>query len=301
MKDKYQIVILYTGYNPYLNLIKAEEVKRNIEVVCVATGDPKWKVADGWPMTDIQSALLYQWDFLIYAGEKEAFMEISKLLCQANIVTFDKIIPIDVFGIPHFDFKDYVRLSENRISIVSNHCWGGFTYHYLHMQFTSPFINMFVKEEDYLKLLENFEYYMGLEVEYAGEERTSAINRVYPVGKLRDVKLHFEHYPTFEEAKQKWEERKKRLNMDNLFIQMATESKECAKRFDLLPYPNKIVFVPKPFGLESEISVEAFYDLKCAEYMIKTWAIAISLSAGELRYYDVIKLLNGDKNFIICS
>lgn len=40
----------------------------------------------------------------------------------------------------------------------------------------------------------------------------------YPVGKLEDIHVYFTHYETFEQAKQKWIERLKRLNMDNLYM-----------------------------------------------------------------------------------
>lgn len=176
-------------------------------MVCIGTDDPQWKMADGWLMTDTQSALLCQWDYLIYAGAQESFLEISKMLQGLSFITQDKVLPVSIFGIPHFDFKSYVRLNE--ISIISNHCWGGISYHNLHMKFNSPFINMFVKEDEYLKLLENLEYYMELKVEYAGEEYGSIQKRNYPVGKIGDVHLHFNHYYSFEEAVQKWEERKR--------------------------------------------------------------------------------------------
>lgn len=299
MKDKYQIVILYTYYDSYLNLIKAEEAKGNIEVVCIGTDDPQWKIADGWLMTDTQSALLCQWDYLLYAGAQESFITISKMLQRLPFITQEKVLPIGIFEIPNFDFKGYVRLIESKISIISSHCWGGISYHYFHMQFSSPFINMFVKEDEYLKLLENLEYYMELKVEYAGEEYGDIQKRYYPVGKIGDIHLHFNHYYSFEEAVQKWEERKKRLNMDNLFVQMSTASSENAERFDLLPYKNKIVFVPRTFGLESEINLECFNDLMDREG-IKIAHIANQLAEGRFRYYDVIKLLNGEKDCIKC-
>lgn len=295
MKEKYKVVILYTYYDNYINSIKAEEMKGNIEVVCVGCNSPKWNMLDGWPMMDTQSALSTQWDFLVYAGVKDAFLEVSEKLQKILTVTYDKILPVDIFGIPHFDFKGYVRLNERKISIISNHCWGGFTYHYLCMRFNSPFVNMFMGDEDYLKLLENFHYYISLEVEYVGEEYETNLKRKYPIGKLGDICLHFNHYISFEEVLQKWEERKKKMNMDNLFIHMSTESREYAERFDLLSYKNKIVFVPRSFGLESEINLEYFDDLGDG---YDTKEVTLQLAKGNLRCYDVIKLLNGEKDFL---
>lgn len=47
----------------------------------------------------------------------------------------------------------------------------------------------------------------------------------YPVGQLKSdifspITIKFVHYKTFEQAKQKWEERKSRINYSNLFFLM---------------------------------------------------------------------------------
>ena len=37
---------------------------------------------------------------------------------------------------------------------------------------------------------------------------------------LDDIEIHFNHYISFEEAKNKWDERKRRINYDNIYIVM---------------------------------------------------------------------------------
>ena len=53
------------------------------------------------------------------------------------------------------------------------------------------------------------------------------------------------HYSSFEQAKLKWDERKKRINKQNLFIMM-TDRDECneeiVRRFDRLANKNKVIF-----------------------------------------------------------
>ena len=67
----------------------------------------------------------------------------------------------------------------------------------------------------------------------------------YPVGKLEDIHVYFTHYETFEQAKQKWIERLKRLNMDNLYIIMVQKD-GCTERdicsFDSLKFKHKVIF-----------------------------------------------------------
>ena len=52
------------------------------------------------------------------------------------------------------------------------------------------------------------------------------------------------HYKSEEDAKEKWNTRNLRMNLDHLFIIM-TEKENCSyeslKKFDTLPYKNKVV------------------------------------------------------------
>lgn len=60
------------------------------------------------------------------------------------------------------------------------------------------------------------------------------------------------HYKTFEDAKEKWDSRKNRLNYNNLFI-ICTDRDGCTyeqiKRFDQLTYKNKIMFTHKLYPI----------------------------------------------------
>ena len=93
-----------------------------------------------------------------------------------------------------FDFEQYVKFINEKVSIVSNHCWGGFTYHSLKAEFLSPFINMFIPQEDYIRLLEDFDDYMKEEIKYYKNEYEPNLQSEYPVALLGDVELHFNHY-----------------------------------------------------------------------------------------------------------
>lgn len=80
------------------------------------------------------------------------------------------------------------------------------------------------------------------------EYKTNEVS--YPVGHLDDVEIHFIHYKSFKEAKEKWEERSKRVNFDKILV-MATDrdgmgSEECMKAFDKLPY-KKIMYTSKEY------------------------------------------------------
>ena len=51
-------------------------------------------------------------------------------------------------------------------------------------------------------------------------------NEQYSIGKLEDLTIHFVHYDSRENALQKWEERKQRVNLDNIFV-IFTEQSGC--------------------------------------------------------------------------
>lgn len=75
----------------------------------------------------------------------------------------------------------------------------------------------------------------------------------YPVAILRgnkllkDIELHFLHYKTFKQAAEKWNERKARLNMVNLYVIwtfMGMEKDESLyRRAENLPVEHKVFFV----------------------------------------------------------
>ena len=75
--------------------------------------------------------------------------------------------------------------------------------------------------------------------------------RIYPTGLLGDIEILFVHYKSYEEGKQIWEERKKRINWDNLFFVGIARGDLCTydtiKRFDQLPYENKVIFTNKEY------------------------------------------------------
>ena len=67
---------------------------------------------------------------------------------------------------------------------------------------------------------------------------------------LGDIEIRFNHYKTFDEAVAKWEERKQRINWDNLFV-LGIDGDNCSyetmRRFDMLPYENKVIFTHIPY------------------------------------------------------
>lgn len=155
--------------------------------------------------------------------------------------------------------------------------------------------------EDYLRLLNRFRYYIDQPLHYIGEEYEENLKRNYPVVGLGDVRLHFNHYTDFTSAVEFWERRKARINFDNLFVEMSIYTKEELDAFVQLPFEHKIGFSL----VESNDENVIYFPVMESGYIDKKYGgiaghffnhMAMGMS-DELRQYDILKLLNKEKDF----
>lgn len=138
------------------------------------------------------------------------------------------------------------RLKNPSPTVIADTCMGGLIYHNLGLRFTSPTINMWVSKSDYLDFLENLSGFLSVDIKEVTDSGYS-----YPVGDLsyggKTVRFYGNHYATFEEFREKWNERKKRVDYDNLFVIMLNSeiTREDIERFEALPYENKLLITGK--------------------------------------------------------
>ena len=116
-------------------------------------------------------------------------------------------------------------LEKQDFSIISNNCWAGSVYKYFGLPYLSPTVGLYFYPDDYNKLCYNLREYMAEEVKYLKFEESKHKEKLakkgqtnVPLGLLGDIEIIFLHYPTFEEAADKWNRRAKRINWDNVFI-----------------------------------------------------------------------------------
>lgn len=96
------------------------------------------------------------------------------------------------------------RLRNKNFSIIASNCNGGTMCSDLGIRFNSPFVNLWIRADDFIKILRNLRYYMEAQLEFIDDHDFD-----YPVGTIDDVKIYFQHYKSREEAARKWHERKK--------------------------------------------------------------------------------------------
>lgn len=135
--------------------------------------------------------------------------------------------------------KNKPLLHNKDVSIISQNCVGGVFYHDMGLQFLSPTVNLYLTSNEFLKYVINIKKYNDIVPVVTMDDE-----KKYPVGKLGDLTLNFMHYHTCDEALQKWEDRKKRINYDNLFVMVIDDkyfTEDSYKEFEKISY-DKILF-----------------------------------------------------------
>lgn len=162
-----------------------------------------------------------------------------------------------------------LRLINKDFSLIASNCNGMFILKDLNLDYKSPFVNLWMHPKDFIKFLNNIDYYSNLNLTFITEK---GIN--YPVGVLEDIKIYFLHYNSEEEAYSKWTRRIKRINKKNMFILM-TDRDGCTEEdlldFENLPFDNKKVLVHiKHPEISSSVYIPGFEDQDsvgmCYEY-----------------------------------
>ena len=176
--------------------------------------------------------------------------EVTKFAKSIGLDT-EKLLGDWIVCIPGFTLQKYRQLQRSKLSIFAVNCFGGLISNTLGLPFRSPFVNMFLSTEDYLKFLRSPRVYLEENVVFVKTEFDSFLKADYPLAMLGNISLRFNHYKNFDEAFTKWNERKQRINWYNLFVTMNTESEEILERFDALPYGKKFCFVPFKSDLDS--------------------------------------------------
>jgi len=143
--------------------------------------------------------------------------------------------------------------------IISNNCYGLDYYKKQQIPYNTPFVGLFLYSDCYIRLLENFDEFMRLELTYCMFSKYG--KTTYPVGNLgKDIEIHFLHYKTFQEASDKWKRRKARMYpLSECIIKMCDRDgfgKTHGQRFLDLPLENKLLFVTEKnnfYGINKHI------------------------------------------------
>lgn len=153
-------------------------------------------------------------------------------------------------------------LEKHDFSVFASNCNGACICHDVGIPFNSPFVNLWMKPSDFIEFLKSPREYLKLPLAFQQEKSVT-----YPVAKLGDLTIWFEHYASNEEAARAWDRRCKRILWDRLFILM-TDRDGCTyedlQTFDALPYEHKVVFTHRPYPeLASAFCIPGFEKASC--------------------------------------
>lgn len=187
------------------------------------------------------------------------------------------------------------RLKNSNFTIISSDCTGGQLCHDFHMRFNTPTVNFYFMANDFIVFLKNLRDFIDSGVILD----CSNPNFEHPVAQLsiesESVFLYLVHYKSTSEFIKKWEERKKRILWDNLFIVMNDRNSctyDCLQEFDKLPYENKVCFTHKEYP-----ELKSTYYITGSEQDIELDTLSkYEHQLGIKRFYDQfdwIKWLNG--------
>lgn len=153
---------------------------------------------------------------------------------------------------------------------------------------------MYFNDKEFNQFAANLMYYLSLPLIYEKSLYEKNLKRNYPVGRLGDIHLYFNHYVDFEEAQECWERRKRRINKDNLLIISSTMSEEVAFEFEKLPYDNKFIFTPFINDFPSNIHIDYNGD----HDGVTIGMISNKTANGHLNLLNLFALLNHENNYL---
>lgn len=132
------------------------------------------------------------------------------------------------------------QLRNRNMTIIGNNCCVGIIYHDLGQRFDSPTINLWIPDEYFFEFLNHLEHYV-----HSAPEQIFLDGIQYPVGRITrgasEILIHFVHYDSFSSARQKWLERGRRINRENLYIVFNTTESGYIDPFLALEYQHKVM------------------------------------------------------------
>lgn len=194
------------------------------------------------------------------------------------------------------------NINKNKdFTLLTNNCLAGYIYHDLGLKFLTPTINLRISPRHFLAFIKDLKYYIEKDVE---EDKEA--NEGYPVGIIPGddnhslIKIFFQHYRTFEEAVNKWNERKKRINYDNLFVMWefydGIHKEELLEEFSKIDIPNKMVLTHKKHDLDCSYPIDIFNDnLNMADIGGKIFKYDGLSGKRYYEMFDYLSFLNKNK------
>lgn len=158
-------------------------------------------------------------------------------------------------------------IKSRDFSIIASNCTGTLPYRFLKMPYLSPTVNLFFHAPCYIKFASKLDHYLAQELRFVSQSRypeahdTHKKFNYYPIGILDDIEIHFMHYDNENDAQDKWERRKKRINRDNMIFAFTDRdlcTPELMQQFDNLPGQKILLTAHVCPWLDSAVHIPAY-------------------------------------------
>ena len=153
---------------------------------------------------------------------------------------------IDKLVSKHFQRK----LKNDNFTILCSNCVGGTLYHRLGKEFMSPTINLFMTNTDFVDFCVHMDYYLAQRLCFVDSNKPHPVAALCGNGTdIPTITIYFNHDRKNEEAENKWERRKKRINRDNMYIMLYNLdgiTVDKLKELENVNCKNKVVLTAKP-------------------------------------------------------
>lgn len=110
------------------------------------------------------------------------------------------------------------RLKNTDFSFLAPNCLGGILLHDLGLRFQTPTVNLMMTQTDFLQFSLHLRDYLVGEFQFIDSVDEECPCALLHGRELKPITIHFTHYDTAVQAEEKWRERAKRINYDNLFF-----------------------------------------------------------------------------------
>ncbi|MBQ4495496.1 MAG: DUF1919 domain-containing protein [Selenomonadaceae bacterium] len=130
-----------------------EQQHNGIEIVGEAVNEDIAKVDGGG-----------QYDVLLVVGARKAG-GMSKVTAKAHELNLpeEKLLGDWIVTIPGFKLEKYRQLQRSQLTILSRRCLGGWLSNLFGLHFRSPFVNLLLMENDFMKFLREPHHYIEQE------------------------------------------------------------------------------------------------------------------------------------------
>lgn len=300
-------------YERTINQVKFEELKGNLKVVALVTTKDRYygEMRDGYPLVRKNELQNLEYDFIIILNTDHIKVIMQNI--QALGIDPKKVINGRVFRMPLFDFKRYISLVKDPVTILSDDCWGGSVYHDLCLPYTSPTVNIGWPIDSFCKFILDPFYYLAqpLQMKREGDFSTGQ----YPVGALgekeRQIELNLIHASNFSSMKELWDRRKARTNPSRIFVKMTLNDPLVAWKapidstwnadafldaFKQVQYP-KICFLCGGSKRENEVYLKRF-EAEVYQKAVPNFDYGNYVRVARTKDIDILKLLNGEPDYL---